>query len=448
MDERRVIDVGALVDGGGIGLAQWGIVGLCGLVAMLDGLDLQAIGLAAPAMIARLHIPPQGFGVVFSAALAGLAVGAALLGPAADRYGRKPVLIGATLCFGVFTLATAFADRLQLLLLVRFLAGVGLGGAMPSFISLVSEYIPDRLRVTMVSLLWAGFPLGGVIGGLLGSWLIPAYGWQAIFLVGGTLPLLVALLLLVALPESVSFLISRDAPAVRVAAVLRRVYPGMQISPTATFLRRETTRASAPVAQLFFGGRGFGTVLLWVSFFCIFMILVVNSSWTPTLLRVEGIPIERGAVALAAYNFGALFGSAVGGLLVSRLGANVVLPVALICGGIAYALVGSVVPSAAAVTWCQATFGLLLGCASAGLIALGALYYPVAIRSTGVGWATGIGRLGSFAGPLGVGWLVGQGWPTQVILDVVAVSTVIAAVAILMMGPGASGASRTPGGET
>ena len=152
---------------------------------MLDGLDLQSIGLAAPAMIAQLHIAPQVFGLVFSAALAGLALGAFLLGPLADRVGRKRVLVGATFCFGVFTLATAYADDLPELLACRFLTGLGLGGAMPSFISLASEYVPKARRAAVVSLLWAGFPLGGVIGGVLGSWIIPAYGWQSIFLVGG-----------------------------------------------------------------------------------------------------------------------------------------------------------------------------------------------------------------------------------------------------------------------
>src|SRR5450631_3544411 len=190
---ERVLDVGALIETRPIGPAQWTVIGLCALVAMLDGLDLQSIGLAAPAIAAQLHVAPQAFGVVFSAALAGLALGAVVLGPLADRVGRKRVLVCAAFCFGFFTLTTAYADSLPELLAARFLTGIGLGGAMPSFISLASEYVAKTRRAAVVSLLWAGFPLGGVVGGVLGSWIIPAYGWPSIFLVGGALPILLSI---------------------------------------------------------------------------------------------------------------------------------------------------------------------------------------------------------------------------------------------------------------
>jgi len=182
---RPTVDVGELIDTQGIGRAQWRVIGLCALVALLDGLDLQSIGLAAPGIGAQLHIAPQSFGVVFSAALAGLALGAFALGPVADRIGRRSVLVASTLCFGLFTLATAYLNTFEELLAYRFLAGAGLGGAMPSFISLASEYVPGPRRAAIVSLLWAGFPLGGVVGRLVGSRIIPAYGWPSIFIVGG-----------------------------------------------------------------------------------------------------------------------------------------------------------------------------------------------------------------------------------------------------------------------
>ena len=192
MESNADVDVMELIDSQRVSGAQITIVVLCGLIAVLDGLDLQAIGLAAPAMAAALHIGPRALGSVFSAALAGLAVGAFGLGLAADRTGRKGVLIGSTLCFGVFTLCTAFASSMNALLIFRFCAGLGLGGAMPSFISLGAEYVPRRVRATVVSALWTGFPIGGVIGGLLASRLIPQWGWPSIFWVGGTLPLLLA----------------------------------------------------------------------------------------------------------------------------------------------------------------------------------------------------------------------------------------------------------------
>jgi MFS transporter, AAHS family, 4-hydroxybenzoate transporter len=390
---ERILDVGALIETRPIGRAQWTVIGLCAFVAMLDGLDLQSIGLAAPAMIAQLRIAPHIFGFVFSAALAGLALGAFLLGPLADRVGRKRVLVGATFCFGVFTLATAYAGDLPQLLGCRFLTGLGLGGAMPSFISLASEYVPKARRATVVSLLWAGFPLGGVVGGVLGSWIIPAYGWQSIFLVGGTLPILLSMILASVLPESVSFLVVTGKPADGIGRTLRRIFPDVVIADGTQFEIAKETVHKATVLELFRSGRATGTLLLWVSFFFAFMILVTNSSWSPILLRRVGIATEQTALALALYNFGSLFGSGAAGLLLSRLGVLRVLAPTLALGAFAYAMVGWSAPSLDGVMVAQGLFGLLLGCASSGLIAQSAIYYPVEIRSTGVGWATGIGRL-------------------------------------------------------
>ncbi len=434
MEEDRTIDVGALVDKSGIGRAQWALIALCALVALLDGLDLQSIGLAAPAMSAQLGIAPRAFGAVFSAALAGLTIGAFVLGPVADRVGRKGVLVASTIVFGVFTLLTAAATGLSDLLAYRFLAGVGLGGAMPSFISLASEYVPAGRRATVVSLLWAGFPLGGSVGGVLASWLIPAYGWQSVFLAGGVLPIVVAALLLAVLPESAAFMITAGRPAARIARTLRRVYPGVAIPDAARFVRRGAEATDASVRHLFGEGRGVGTVLLWVSFFFAFMILVTNSSWSPALLGREGVPVARTALALAAYNLASLFGSAAAGWLLTRFGAYVILPLTLAGGAVAFALIGQVAPSVPAIITMESVFGLLLGCGSSGLIALSAIYYPAAIRSTGVGWATAMGRLGSFTGPLAVGTLVEGRWGVTSIYAVVAASTLIGVAAIAAAG--------------
>jgi MFS transporter, AAHS family, 4-hydroxybenzoate transporter len=430
---ERILDVVALIETRPIGPAQWTVIGLCAFVAMLDGLDLQSIGLAAPAMGAQLHIAPQAFGMVFSAALAGLALGAFLLGPVADRIGRKRVLVAATFCFGIFTLATACAGNLPELLTCRFLTGFGLGGAMPSFISLGSEYVPKTRRTAVVSLLWAGFPLGGVIGGLLGSRIIPAYGWQSIFLVGGVLPILLSMILAIALPESVSFLVATGKSRDRIGRTLRRIFPDVTIPGETRF---ELVRESAPratVLELFGSGRAAGTLLLWASFFFAFMILVTNSSWSPILLRRVGIAAEQSALALALYNFGSLFGSAAAGMLLNRFGILRVLPPTLTLGALAYAMVGWSAPSFGTVMLAEGMFGLLLGCASSGLIALSAIYYPVAIRSTGVGWATGMGRLGSFVGPLAVGQMVGAQWDVPMIFAALGGSVLISAGASALM---------------
>lgn len=447
MDTTRTIAVADWIDARPIGPRQWGIVALCGAVALLDGLDLQAIGLAAPAMGSALGIAPKDFGPVFSAALAGLAIGAFALGPVADRLGRKGVLVAATLLFGLATLATARAGGVGDLLATRFLAGLGLGGAMPSFISLASEYIPRPKRAAAVGLLWAGFPLGGVMGGLLGSRIIPAYGWPSIFLVGGALPVAVAVVLLAALPESASFMVARRYPAARVARTLRRVFPDFPGDGAPRFtVDRGAAAPRAAARDLFAGGRGFGTLLLWVSFFFAFLSLVTNSSWSPILLKGLGVPPETTAVALAGYNFGSLFGSAAAGALVARFGPARVLPLALALGAASYAAVGWSAPSVAGITAAEALFGLTMGCASSGLIALSAVFYPVAVRSTGVGWATAVGRVGSFAGPLAVGLLVGAHWSVAAVFAVVAAAVLIGAAASLGLRVERGPAPARPGG--
>ena len=434
MSEPPLVQVTQMIEQQKLGGAQGLIIALCGLVALLDGMDLQSIGLAAPLMADALHVAPQAFGLVFSAALAGLALGAFALGPLADRHGRKRVLIVATVCFGIFTLCTAFADSFGELLVWRFLTGVGLGGAMPSFISLASEYVPGRMRAAIVSLLWAGFPLGGVVGGLLASRLIPAFGWRSVFFAGGAPPLLIAIALIWALPESLSYLANSGAAHERIARTLKQIFPEVAIPDNARFVVAENAKSDARMSQLFALGRASGTLLLWTSFFFAFMILVTNSAWSPTLLGAEGVPISHAAVALATFNFGSLFGSGVAGLLLTRFGIIAVLPGALAGGALAYALVGYTAPSVAAITIFQGLFGLFAGCASSGLIALAAILYPSAIRATGVGCAMAAGRCGSIAGPLIVGALVGARWSTPSIFSIMGASVLVGTLAVFALG--------------
>ena len=427
MPTRPLFNVSELIDSQPLGTFQVRIVVLCGVVALLDSLDLQSIGLAAPAMIVDLRIQSSSLGAVFSAALAGLAFGAFSFGLLADRVGRKAVLISATVCFGVFTICTALAPNLNVLLLYRFFAGLGLGGAMPSFISLTSEYVPRRLRVQVVALLWAGFPLGGAVGGLLGSWLIPTFGWHSVFWVGGVLPLLVSAILIVALPESVSFLVATAAAADRVRRLLQQAFPAAAVPADATFVLNEEHAGGVSVLRLFAMGRAVGTTVLWISFFIVFMMLVTNSAWAPTLLKREGIEIDRSALAMAAFNLGAVIGTCVAGWLVMRIGAAVILPLVMIGSAVSSGLVGYAAPSAQLVTTLEGLFGLFLGCGSSGLIALAAAYYPTAIRSSGVGWAMGMGRVGSFAGPLAVGALAVIGLSTIGVFVALALPALVAA---------------------
>jgi MFS transporter, AAHS family, 4-hydroxybenzoate transporter len=434
MAEAQAFSVSELIDTRPLGALQIRILILCTLVALLDGLDLQSIGLAAPGIAADLHIPLPRLSAVFSAALAGLALGAFGFGLLADRIGRKAVLIGATACFGIFTICTALAPGFNELLALRFLAGLGLGGAMPSFISLTSEYCPRRWRAILVALLWAGFPLGGFVGGLLASWIIPAYGWQSVFWVGGVLPLVLCVVLVVALPESLGFLVAGGAPRERIASLLRQVFPSARIPADADFVLNEERGRGVPVVQLFAAGRAAGTALLWISFFIAFMMLVTNSAWAPILLKREGLGIKDASLAMAMFNLGSVIATSFAGLLIARAGAAVILPLVMIASAVSMALVGYVAPSVAMVVLLQGLFGMFMGGGSSGLIALAAIYYPTAIRSTGVGWAMGMGRVGSFTGPLVVGSLVAAGISTAGIFVAIALPALVAALTTAVVG--------------
>jgi MFS transporter, AAHS family, 4-hydroxybenzoate transporter len=409
MSPATVIDVTELIDRRPIGAFQIMIIVLCGLVALLDGFDLLAIGVAGPGIAATLHLAPGKLGAAFSMALLGLMVGAFAFGPLADRYGRKRALIVATMIFGVFTLCTALSTSLEQLLLYRFLAGIGFGGAMPSSIGLASEYVPRARRSTIVGLLWAGFPIGGTLVGLLASRLTGVFGWPSLFYIGGALPLVLAAVLWRLLPESINFLVTRGAESRQIARLVRRLDPASPMLPDLGFVVSDERAPGTPVRHLFTQGRTAGTCLLWASYFTTFVILVTNQAWTPTLLQGAGIDAAHAAFTVAMFAFGSVFGTLFSGFLVGRFGAHIVLPIALLASALTLGGVGYASSSIVAVTWLEGFAGVFLGLASTGLIAFTALFYPIAIRSTGLGWAMGFGRFGSFVGPLAIGWLVGGG---------------------------------------
>ncbi|MBV8216747.1 MAG: MFS transporter [Verrucomicrobia bacterium] len=408
MSESSPVNIAELIDRCPLGRMQIRIIVLCGLVALLEGFDVLAIGVAAPAMAGSLHLAPNQLGAVFSAAVLGLMLGAFALGPMADRFGRKWVLVGSTATFGVLTLCTAGVVALQQILLLRFLAGLGMGGVVPSFISLVAEYTPSSRRQAVLGLLWAGFPLGGVVVGLVASRAIDAFGWQSLFYIGGILPLSLSMVLIWALPDSIQFLVMRGAAWQEIRNLLIRIDPTVNLQAGYQSLTDDAKKPGVPLWELFSASRAGGTVLLWVSYFITFMILVSSSAWVPTLLQRAGTSGAQSSLAMALFAFGGVFGTSLAGFVMSRFAR--VLPAALVCSAVTLAGVGYVSQPIVLAIMLLGLAGFFLGLASSGLIALAPLLYSTAIRSTGVGWAMGVGRLGSFIGPLVIGSLVSRGW--------------------------------------
>ena len=426
-----LVRVGDVIDARPMSRLQIGTVGLCMLVAVLDGFDTQAIGFLAPAISKSLGIALTQFGPVFTAGLLGLMAGAVTLGPLADRFGRKKLLVLSTLGFGACAFLTAFAATLPELLLLRFLTGIGLGGAMPNVVALASEFSPRRHARVCVTLLFCGMPAGAVAGGLISAALLPVYGWHAVFYVGGALPAAVALVVLGWMPESVKYLIARGHDPAKVRQTMLRIAPGLH-SRSITFVDAERQYSGIPVRHLFTEGRASKTVLLWIPYFMNLLVLYFIISWLPAVLVLNGHSVAFGIEGITAFSVGGIVGSLVQGWLMNRHG---VAPV-LLAEFLVYAMLVvmlAVLPMSEAVL-IAATFGAgaAVQGAQAGLNSLAAELYPTSMRATGVGWALGVGRIGSVLGPAAGALMLLHHWDARHIFLAGVVPGLVAAGAVLI----------------
>jgi AAHS family 4-hydroxybenzoate transporter-like MFS transporter len=435
MTERAsTINVTELIDLRPITALQIRVTVLCAMVIFLDGIDVIVIGLVAPSLAAAIGVAVTSFGPVFGIGQAGILVGVLTFGPLGDRFGRKRLVIGAMLLFATFTMLTIWTTSFDELLVFRFLTGLGLGGAAPNAVALTSEFAPKRLRAAFVSLQWAALPLGGVAVGLLSSVLITRWGWQSLFYIGSVVPLVLAAVLTFALPESVQFLLARGLDKENVRGIVRKLAPDLPAGPDTGYVVNTEKLPGAPMKHLFTEGRGAMTLLLWVPFFTSFMILIFMTSWIPTLLRANGLSIAQAGLAIALNSLGSFVGSGSVGRLMDRFGAYTILIPTFILASIAAGLLGFSLASLGSAAIVVITLsGLFAGASQAGVIALAATVYPVAIRSTGVGWAMALGRLGAVVGPMLGGVLLGLHWSADQILLVIAVPELIGALCVFLV---------------
>lgn len=431
--KSQALNVTEIIDERSMGAFQIWTVVLGGLVLVLDGFDGQTINFLTPSIAETTKIPSHSFGPILSASLIGLMIAAMTTGPIADRWGRKWPVIFSTLSFAVFSLLTAHANTRKELLVLRFLTGLGLGGAMPNVVALASEYVPKRLLAVVVPILFVGMPLGGTISGFTSAAMVPHWGWRSVFFVGGILPLAIALLLIFVLPESIQFLALQGKDAGRIARTLARISPEFaQANPNHIAVSSDEPRKGVPVKHLFTEGRTAGTILLWIPYFMNLLLIYFLGGWLPALLRDEGMSVKAGVTATAFISFGGVFGCLVEGRLLRRWGAYVILIAEYAMAGILIASL-ALVPVSFAVMLAM-TFGtgfMIIG-AQGGLNALAARFYPVSVRSTGVGWALGVGRIGSIVGPLIGGMFLTAGWKTRDMLLFATVVAVSAFVSILV----------------
>ncbi|SAL56223.1 major facilitator transporter [Caballeronia turbans] len=427
------VPVEAFIDAHRFSRFQWVLMGVCFLIVLIDGMDTAAIGYIAPALVRGWGISKAALAPVLSAALFGLAAGAVISGPAADRFGRKSVLIAATAFFGAMSLATAFAGSIESLVTLRFLTGIGLGAAIPNSITLVSEYAPQRRRAIIVNTTYCGFTVGAALGGFMSSWLIPAYGWHSLFVVGGVLPLILVLGVVFWVPESVRFLVKQGASKEKIGAPLAKIAP-LDLSGVQSFRLSERMQTHAKTSVGAILSRDFltGTIMLWLTYFMGLVIFYLLMSWMPLLMNEAGFTPERAALLTALFPLGGGIGTVVSGWLMDRWNANVIVMLGYLLTAAFIFVVGQAIGSVGLVSALIFLAGTTMNGAQSSMPSLAAMFYPTQSRATGVSWMYGVGRFGGIAG-VALGGLFAQwklGLPA--VFALLAVPSVIAGLALFV----------------
>ena len=424
---ERAPTISEIIDKRSMGRYQIWTMALCGTVIVLDGFDTQSIGFLAPFMAESLHIPIKNFGPIFVFALIGLMISSMLSGPIADRLGRKWPIVTCTLIFGLFAMLTARCTTFNELIACRFLTGLGLGGALSNSVALMSEYAPKRLLAVIVSIMFCGMPTGAVLATRVSAVMLPRWGWQSVFYAGGVLPLTLTVLLIAILPESVRYLEVSGANQRKISKILARISPELGGAPISRS-EQQDLRRKAPVVNLFTEGRAAGTILLWIPFFMNLLILYYVVFWLPALLRQTGYPVSAGATAIMLFSLSGIAGSFVEGNLMNRWGAFTVLLIEFVCTTL---LIASLAYSTSFLLTMTITFalGFMVQGAQGGLSAVAATFYPTSIRSTGIGWCLGIGRIGSIVGPMIGGFMLKLDWTPREILLAGSIPALCAAAA-------------------
>jgi len=412
----------------------------CALIIIFDGYDLAVAGIALPSIMKQMGVSATNAGFMVSSALFGMMFGAIFLGTIADRIGRRWAIAICIALFSVFTAAAGFTHDPLSFSAMRFLAGLGIGGVMPNVVAQMTEYSPRRIRSTMVTLMFSGYAVGGMLAALIGKGMIEAYGWSSVFIAAG-LPVLLIPFILKSMPESMPFLIrSNRLPELK--AIASRLDPSYRADDGDRFaLAREDRAVSAPIRRLFQDGRGFSTLMFWIAFFmCLFMVYAL-SSWLTKLMASAGYSLGSALTFVLVLNFGAMLGAVGGGWLADRFHIKVVLVGMYLLAAVSISLLGHPVPTG--------LLFLLVGLAGASTIgtqivtyAYVGQFYPMAVRATGIGWASGIGRSGAILAPIVIGTLVGMALPLEQNFIAIAVPAVIAAVAVALIDHG-----RSTGGE-
>jgi AAHS family 4-hydroxybenzoate transporter-like MFS transporter len=423
----NTVDIGTTLDEGRWSGYQKLLVAGTALTIILDGLDNQLLGAAVPALMREWGLPRSAFASVLATGLLGMMFGGATGGFVGDRIGRRIALLGSVVAFGVLTVLISFAGSVTTLGVLRFLAGLGLGGAMPNAAALSSEYVPRRHRPFAVTLTIVCIPLGGTLAGLMGAQILPRFGWRVLFLVGGIVPLILAAVLMKVLPESPRYLARHPERWPQLASLLRRL--GHHVPADATFMDATEKAVGRPSGRVLLVPEfRRDTLALCGSFFFCLLSVYIGANWVPSLLTASGFGGEIAGYGLTAFNLGGVLGAVLGAVIISRRGSRATM-LTMAGGAVAGALLLGSVPigtrSAATVLMLLAWTGGLINAVQTTMYALAAHVYPTGIRATGVGTAVAFGRIGGVVSPYAGSWALESGGASQLFFVIAATMTVV-----------------------
>jgi benzoate transport len=419
-------------------------IAVCLAVNMLDGFDVLAIAFAAPAIARDWALSAEALGLLFSAGLAGMMAGSLAIAPLADVAGRRPVILLCLVLIATGMLASAAAPDARALAATRVLTGLGIGGALASLNTIVAEYSSRRWRDFAVSLLQTGYPIGATVGGTISAVLLVHYGWRSVFVFGGVLTALAIPLVLWRLPESVDFLLARRPRRAleRVNGLLARLgQPALRQLPPAG--GGASVSAVRQIARLLSAPYRRATLALWTAFFMVMCAFYFALNWTPKILVDGGLSVEQGVSGGVVMNVGGIVGAGLLGWMSARVGLRRLVALYMIGCATALAAFGRIGPSLPPRLALAAVIGFLVFGSMVGLYAIAPSLYPPEMRTTGIGWAIGLGRGGAIVGPYVAGLLLARGWDAASCYALFAVPLVASTWAVMRLPRAASGAPAT-----
>lgn len=430
MDSQQ-LNVNEIIDNAKFKPFHWQVLLWCLFVIIFDGYDLIIYGVALPLLMQEWSLSSVEAGLLASAALFGMMFGAMIFGTLSDKIGRKKTIMICVALFSGFTFLGAFASGPTEFAILRFVAGLGIGGVMPTCVALTSEYAPKRIRSTLVAIMFSGYAIGGMMSALLGAALVGDYGWKIMFYIAG-IPALLLPIIWKMLPESLMYL-AKEGREEEAKEIVQKIEPSITVTPSSTLLLAETTKGDdAPIRALFLQNRGFTTVMFWVAFFMCLLMVYALASWLPKLMIQAGYSLGASMLFLFALNIGGMVGAIGGGALADRFHLKPVLTIMFISGAAALILLGFNSPQVVLYTLIAIAGATTIG-SQILLYTFVAQYYPTTVRSTAMGWASGIGRIGAIVGPVLTGALLTLNLPHQMNFLAIAIPGIIAAIAIFLV---------------